>query len=143
MSKQLREVGDEYLRFWGECRRQRVDGSGVYAEFSRVKQFTAQQWGEAITHKKRMSPSEPPSGLVRYCQVEIGIRSFGPAAVGLRRLAVHVYELRLSLARYEDQRLVEMLRHYGAIDEDSRRVERWLRSRIDDLATRIGEQVMA
>ena len=49
----------------------------------------------------------------------------------------------MSLARFEDQRLVEMLRHYGAIDEDSRRVERWLRSRIDDLATRIGEQVMA
>lgn len=138
-----RDIGDEYCRFWGECRRQRSAGDGVYAQFSRVKSYTVQQWGEAITHKKRMSPSEPPSGLVRYCQVEIGLASFGPAAVGLRRLAVHVYELQQSLMRFEDQRLVEMLRHYGVIDQDQARVERWYRSRIDDLCIRVGEQVTA
>ncbi len=143
--KELREIGERYLKFWGACLRERESGNAVYAQWSAYhEQFKDQSIAEIVKYclkGHKIKQDDPPVGLFKFTQVEAVLKDYSIAgAIYIRPLVVHVYVDGKYVSRWRHFELDSLLKGYGKYSRMAR--EMWLSTSLSQFKEDVGAAIV-
>ena len=141
--KKLRDIGDQYLIFWGACLRERSASDGLYSQWYRYhSQFGDKAIEEIVKYAlrgKAAHPDDPSMLLFKFAQVEVALTEvMKDGAYWVRPLCEHYYVAKLPVHKWRHPILEHLFLGYRR----RKGLERWLWETILDLRVDIGRMVM-